>query len=154
MNYVCGFAYSRKDECVLLVCKRQPHWQVGCWNGIGGKINEGESPHIALIREFHEETGLEIHGWLPLVTMHVNNNKHVVYMYSLEVDYEILEQSKRMNDVHEDIALIRFSEIQKNKVRVIPNLKWLIPLIFAGLELPLFITEHPMGGFGTFLEQW
>jgi 8-oxo-dGTP diphosphatase len=36
-----------------------PAW-MGCWNGVGGKLEAGESPRECIIREIHEETGLDI----------------------------------------------------------------------------------------------
>jgi len=33
---------------------------MGCWNGVGGKLEEGESPRACIIREIKEETGLDI----------------------------------------------------------------------------------------------
>jgi 8-oxo-dGTP diphosphatase len=31
---------------------------MGCWNGIGGKLDPGESPRSSMIREIAEETGI------------------------------------------------------------------------------------------------
>lgn len=31
---------------------------MGCWNGIGGKLEPGESPRSSMIREIAEETGI------------------------------------------------------------------------------------------------
>lgn len=42
MNYTIGFITC--GEKVLLMQKNRPAWQKGKFNGIGGKINKGESP--------------------------------------------------------------------------------------------------------------
>ncbi len=63
-KFVVGFAFAdheSSDRCrVLLVRKNRPEWQRGYLNGIGGKIEEDESPEAAMERECHEETGLAL----------------------------------------------------------------------------------------------
>jgi len=73
MNYVCGFMMSYDLMQFLLIRKTHPDWQKGKLNGIGGKIetvpdktypidpmssSRTETPFEAMIREFHEETGI------------------------------------------------------------------------------------------------
>lgn len=55
-NYVVGFAFN--DNHVLLIEKKRPSWQKGSYNGIGGHIEEGETPKAAMVREFEEECGI------------------------------------------------------------------------------------------------
>lgn len=54
---VCGFAFSADRHQVALVRKLRPAFQAGLLNGIGGKIEPGERPVSAMVREFREETG-------------------------------------------------------------------------------------------------
>jgi 8-oxo-dGTP diphosphatase len=58
-NYVCGFMFSRDLKHVVLIKKNKPLWQEGMWNGVGGKVEEGEDWFNAMSREFLEETGVE-----------------------------------------------------------------------------------------------
>ncbi|OBR68919.1 hypothetical protein A7K91_14905 [Paenibacillus oryzae] len=51
--------YIKQDTKVLLLNREYPTW-MGCWNGIGGKIEVGESPRECILREINEETGLVI----------------------------------------------------------------------------------------------
>ncbi|OLC31751.1 MAG: hypothetical protein AUH31_02020 [Armatimonadetes bacterium 13_1_40CM_64_14] len=44
----------------LLLLHRRHSPNAGLWNGIGGKLNSGEDPYAACIREVAEETGLHI----------------------------------------------------------------------------------------------
>jgi 8-oxo-dGTP diphosphatase len=44
---------------VLLLHRRHPP-NAGLWNGIGGKLNPGEDPYAACIREVSEESGLRV----------------------------------------------------------------------------------------------
>ncbi len=56
-EYVCGFMFSPDKKQVALIRKTKPEWQKDLLNGIGGKIESGESPHEAMVREFYEESG-------------------------------------------------------------------------------------------------
>ena len=58
-NYVMGLIYDDIGR-VLLIKKNRPKHQVGKWNGVGGKIEEGENPLQAMTREIKEETNLDI----------------------------------------------------------------------------------------------
>lgn len=55
-QYVLGFAFN--DYHVLLIEKERPAWQKGLYNGLGGHIEEGEQPIVAMVREFEEECGI------------------------------------------------------------------------------------------------
>ncbi|MCT4780704.1 MULTISPECIES: 8-oxo-dGTP diphosphatase [Exiguobacterium] len=48
----------KADQWLLLNRQKQP--AMGMWNGVGGKIEAGESPTEAVIRETFEETGLAL----------------------------------------------------------------------------------------------
>ncbi|NGY69952.1 NUDIX domain-containing protein [Bacillus megaterium] len=37
---------------------------MGLWNGVGGKIENGESPEEAAIREVWEETGIQLDSFV------------------------------------------------------------------------------------------
>jgi 8-oxo-dGTP diphosphatase len=58
MRYVMGLAFSDDAKDVVLLEKLKPAHLVGKWNGVGGKIEEGETPAQAMVREFEEETGV------------------------------------------------------------------------------------------------
>ena len=63
-EYVAGFLFSPAGTEVVLVHKKKgPGVVVGKWNGVGGKVELGEAPLPAMIREFKEETGVHILDW-------------------------------------------------------------------------------------------
>lgn len=55
--YVVGFAFDHMNK-VWLIRKNKPEWQAGKLNGIGGRIEMGETSRQAMSREFHEEAGV------------------------------------------------------------------------------------------------
>lgn len=51
----------QEDNCLLLHRnKKKEDQNQGKWVGIGGKLEENESPHEGILREFQEETGLTL----------------------------------------------------------------------------------------------
>lgn len=49
--------FLRKDDQILLAMKKRGFGE-GRWNGVGGKVEEGESIEAAMIREAQEEIGV------------------------------------------------------------------------------------------------
>ncbi|HYB14276.1 MAG TPA: NUDIX domain-containing protein [Streptosporangiaceae bacterium] len=56
----CVGAVIRDDKGRLLLVKRGHEPGAGLWSLPGGRIEPGETDADALVREIHEETGLEI----------------------------------------------------------------------------------------------
>jgi 8-oxo-dGTP diphosphatase len=56
-KYVLGFYFD--GDRVLLINKTKPEWQRGKLNGLGGTIETGEAPLLAMVREFKEESGID-----------------------------------------------------------------------------------------------
>jgi 8-oxo-dGTP diphosphatase len=54
--------YVRKDDHTLMVhrIKKQNDMHQGKWNGLGGKLEPGESPEECALREIYEESGLKV----------------------------------------------------------------------------------------------
>lgn len=60
INYVLGFLFDREGELVWLIKKsRGPANLIGKYNGIGGKVESGETPEEAMHREGKEEAGVD-----------------------------------------------------------------------------------------------
>lgn len=62
-EYCLGFLFDPSFENVVLIKKNRPEWQAGKLNGVGGKIEEGETPLEAMVREFWEETTVLLPSW-------------------------------------------------------------------------------------------
>ena len=54
--------YVRKDGKTLMVhrVKKAGDMHQGKWNGLGGKLNPGETPEECAVREIYEESGLRV----------------------------------------------------------------------------------------------
>jgi 8-oxo-dGTP diphosphatase len=57
-EYVVGLAFTRRADRLVLIRKSKPEWMAGQLNGVGGKVESGESYLDAMRREFREETGV------------------------------------------------------------------------------------------------
>lgn len=65
------YVRDKKNSCTLMIhrIKKENDFHKGKWNGLGGKLEEGESPENCVIREVREEAGIEItkprlHGFI------------------------------------------------------------------------------------------
>jgi 8-oxo-dGTP diphosphatase len=70
-EYVLGFVFDLYSKKVLLIKKINPAWQRGFFNGIGGKVEEGETISTTMVRECKEETGTDtsLGSWMHFCTM-------------------------------------------------------------------------------------
>lgn len=61
MKYVCGFYFAEGQ--VLMIKRTSTDFMEECWNGLGGIIEEGETPLKAMEREFEEKCGIKNCEW-------------------------------------------------------------------------------------------
>ncbi len=59
--------YIEKGGCYLMLhrVKKEHDMNRDKWIGVGGHVEEGESPEECLLREVYEETGLTLTSWRP-----------------------------------------------------------------------------------------
>jgi len=51
--------FIKHNSQILLLNRDFPSW-MGAWNGVGGKLEDQETPRESVIREIYEETGIKI----------------------------------------------------------------------------------------------
>lgn len=118
-QYVAGFLFSEDYAHVVLIEKNKPEWQKGKMNGVGGKIEEGETPEQAMRREFFEEAGLDIPSWQLFCKLNWRGGCIHFFRAIGDVNraYTVTDEVIRRIPL-EHLAIFK----------IIPNLLWLIPM--------------------------
>lgn len=121
-RYVLGFAFDLKLKKVVLIQKARPEWMVGKLNGVGGKIEEDEDSIEAMIREFHEETGVltDEKEWNYMGVMY--GNDYAVECYTMRGDISAVQTKEA-----EPVDIYKFP-LPKAAGETLPNLAFLLPL--------------------------
>ena len=133
LEYVEGLLFSPDLKEVVLIQKNRPKYLVGLWNGVGGKVERGENPYDATVREFFEEAGLYVGGWE--LFLELENPGHWVIHFGKAVGD--VTKVKTMTD--EPVSVFPTSHLPKNVVR---NLPWIVPMAMdPELEAPRIITR-------------
>lgn len=134
MNYVVGFLFNKEKTLVALIEKQRPVWQKGRLNGIGGKVEIGERPLDAMIREFKEETGAYVDSWKHFCTLGGARDQRVDSNYDWQVDFYYTladtETLQKLISVTDEKVTIRSAGTEFNPLPsgCLPNLNWLIPM--------------------------
>jgi len=126
-EYVAGFLFRHEGESVALIKKNKPEWQRDRLNGVGGKVELGETPVEAMTREFREETGAHVPElcWDKFCQLQTNGVLIHFFRSNLGDGVEL----RQTTDEHVDWYLVRalnFPAVCKGNV--LPNLRWLIPM--------------------------
>ena len=124
-KYVVGFLFDGKGY-VALINKTHPEWQKGRLNGIGGKIEDGETPEVAMRREFYEEAGLLL-NWDKFAVSKGNNYEvHIFKTRLVKGNSDI----RSMTD--EKVGWYLIDKLPEN---IIPELAYLIPMANYKLDI-------------------
>lgn len=108
---VAGFL--RKDLKVLVGQRPENHSLAGLWEFPGGKIEMGESPEQALVRELQEELGIEAHvGELKLACTHTFGEVGILILF-YEINYWKGEPKAKH---HLMLEWIHPSELEKRNI--------------------------------------
>src|SRR5690348_8536530 len=96
MEYTVAFIFSEDLSKVLLVKKERPAWQKGFLNGIGGKIENGESSLECIKREVNEEAGLIIKNFE--YVGQINGSEYSVDVFTSRLPYDEIMKGKTLTD--------------------------------------------------------
>jgi len=82
-----NICFIRQADTVLLLNREHPSW-MGAWNGVGGKLEPGETARESVLREVREETGITLPSvdFRGVVTWAVDGKAFGgMYVYSAEL---------------------------------------------------------------------
>lgn len=141
-QFVCGFYYDDSRSHVVLIRKQKPAWQKGRLNGVGGKIEQGETPLEAMRREFAEEAGKNVTDWEPLATLHVPliapPRGGVVHFFRAFGDFNEIQS------MTEERIAVRTIYLVLQDPTLMPNLRFLIMLGLdeSGITKPVDLYDE------------
>lgn len=120
-KYTIGALFTPDFEKVLLIKKEKPAWQKGKYNFPGGSVEDGESSHECVAREFKEETGLDLppDNWTYIGKIDNPQNYYVDMLTSICYSPENVQT---LTD-----EKCEWIEVDKLPENIISNLAWLVP---------------------------
>lgn len=131
-RFVVGFVFSPDLRTVILLRKTRPEWQAGKLNGMGGRVELGETYLQAMHREGQEESGMDW-PWEHFATMRCRHERHAgnEIAFFRAVSHEGRRLVGRVNDVGEKFGGWDVDVITQGMAATIPNLQWLLPMAAA-----------------------
>ncbi len=161
-HYVLGFIPIHDESeptkrKVLLIRKNHPDYQAGKLNGIGGKVEPGEDPLTAMVRECKEEVvpkefNPEV---FPLETLENPDNWNnfynfkfknkqtgttgIVYCFRMTnlIPQDSIQEAILNPPTEEKLEVHYFDDIILSTINVMPNLPLIVQAMnFYGLNLP------------------
>ncbi len=128
-NYVVGFLFSADMESVALIEKQKPEWQRGFLNGIGGKVEGGETPAAAMQREFGEEANYQFHAapeWKHFCAMSGINNDGS--SFGSDFFFAFGQPDLALSREVETIGVYNSGAVVAGDWRTVGNVPWLVAL--------------------------
>lgn len=119
-KFTLGFVFNSDSSKVLLIHKQKPDWQSGRINGIGGKIEAGESALDCIVRECQEECLLDIprKNWYRYALIEQAIGDVVVFAAKFSKDMSGAKQN--------DYEMIEWFDTLHLPSNALSNLQWLI----------------------------
>lgn len=131
-----GVILKYKDKCLL--CKRNGEdSHPNQWFIPTGKIEKGETPREAAVRELYEETDFELSendidfiGTIPTIDNDKPNN-NFIYVFISELSDEILPDLDAASDGHEHSKCGYFTFEETKKLGLESNLRTILKKYFS-----------------------
>ena len=105
----CGaLIYARSSNRYLFLLRNKSKY-AGSWGIAGGKIEAGETVIQGLVREIHEEIGVDYTNckFIPLETFTADNHKFVYYTFVVATDEEFIP---KLNDEHRGYCWVELND--------------------------------------------
>jgi 8-oxo-dGTP diphosphatase len=134
-KYVMGLLFSKDCSKIALIRKQKPEWQLGLLNGVGGKVEDGETYLQAMTREAKEEANIKA-DWKEICTLRDLNEENFVVACFYAVDC-ILDVTTVESEI---VGIYEVNDIITRKEKTIPNIPWLVNLALDHIYNP----GHPI----------
>lgn len=123
--------FVQDNNHILMIEKQKPNWMKGKLNLLGGKIELNESSKNAAIRELKEESGL-----VPIDENCVEWMGDIIGDFGEVNCWKIQTTTNLLNPRKEEVEQVFWVDWDtlKDDIRLIPNLKIIIPLIVGGCK--------------------
>lgn len=148
VRYCLGLIFDPEFTRVLLIVKNRPCWQLNKLNGIGGKIETGESDLEAMNREFQEETGLDLPGrfgadsvchfeWQKVGSRYrpaLHDNQPQSFEMIIYAGTLCLEAMKKAKTTSDEVVVALPLNLEIIKKLGVPGLAWTVDLAMQSLR--------------------
>jgi 8-oxo-dGTP pyrophosphatase MutT (NUDIX family) len=132
-----GVILKYRDK--FLLCKRNENQShANRWFIPTGKIERGETPREAAVRELYEETDFELTendidfiGTIPVLENGVKSDKDFIYVFISELSDEILPDLDAASDGHEHSKCGYFTFKETKKLGLESNLQTILKKYFS-----------------------
>ncbi len=125
LQMVVGLCFDLSRNMVAMVHKLSgPACVIGNWNGVGGKVDPGETPIQAMAREFREETGVDLpeSEWSQFAELNATNYD----LFFFQAASTEVFQCRTMEKEPIKVWLARDLLGESN---VMHNMRWMIPFL-------------------------
>lgn len=143
MKYVVGFLLHPDRKSVALIRKNKPKWQAGLLNGIGGKIEPGETALQAMEREFLEETSVKVSGWRRYASVGGRG-----FLIDFFVTTATIEQFNNLQSITDELLEVVPVNYLHTHNDFIQNLRWLLPLALDKDNVVAVVADNSLPGEG------
>ncbi|HET7580596.1 MAG TPA: 8-oxo-dGTP diphosphatase [Bacillales bacterium] len=142
----------KENQLLLLNRKKKP--AMGMWHGVGGKIEENETPVEGVLRETFEETGIRLKdvSYAGNAVLNSKDGSEGMYIFVAHLPDDVHVQTPLNTD--EGILDWRTTDwiLDKDNMGVIGNLKSYLPSILKaeyGLEHTFIYDAHTILDYTT-----
>ena len=125
MNYTLALLFTPIASAVLLIRKRnKPVQHIGLYNGIGGKIEPGESSMEGMVREIDEESGVKVAPCQLEKFAVMRGSKFQVHCYR-----GFIQEVTTFKSIFTEEGLVEAVALSElDEIPTITNLKWVIEM--------------------------
>ncbi|MCS7459030.1 8-oxo-dGTP diphosphatase [Paenibacillus doosanensis] len=136
LNY--NLCFIRKEDRVLMINRHHAPLK-GMWNGVGGKLEPGETPYDSVIREAWEETGIGLRSarFGGIVTWETDGRfAGGMYVYTADLPEEYKDAFASPAESEEGILAWKAVDwvVQPDNQGIAGHVRHFLPPMLAGAE--------------------